>query len=606
MGHYSRLAQRKSATPPEWLKTCSEVGQLVNSWSGRSDLAVYAGKDAVDGQAIAAFYIKTAEVEINLDKAFGSATTPAMVGDLTQRVNQFDHAEAIGVIYHEALHARYSEWNYEALEAMKPAVNAVFQLLDESRIERKGVIQMPSNQLFLRASALNLALEELTEENLSTLSDIRACARVSLLALARVDAGVVKLSDVEATYNQVVSVIGQNLFNSLRAIWVEFQSLATSEVARGEALAIKWLDLLKEADPEGEAQEGGSGEGEPSEGEGEGEGKGKGKGMSDLLSDLLDALSEDADATKMDTASDLADQQTKEEWEETSKTRNQEAKRQNESKRTATKVFSNSSGAGESGSSSRLKEQRTPTGAERASAVKIGQMLEKAKYRERSVHEVKSVEPKGRLNTRVLIQNKALESKGAMTKNPAWTHKSRKHTDDPTLRMGIMVDISGSMSGAMEALATTAWVMSEAGRRVQAKTAMVYYGSGVFPTLKVGQKLEQVSVWTAPDGTEKFGEAFEALDGALGLTYADGVRLLVIVSDGHYTSAETERTKEAVRLCKANGVGVIWITPKSCYGGNGKHLLGGYGVALEGLDEKDIASEIGRGAVEALAKASVA
>ena len=602
MGHYSRLAQRKSATPPEWLKTCSEIGQLVNSWSGRNDLAVYAGKDAVNGEAIAAFFIKTAEVEINLDKAFGSATTPTMVGDLTIRENQFDHAKAIGVIYHEALHAKFSEWDNATLEAMNPVVFEVFQLLDESRIERKGVIAMPKNQLFLRASALGLSLEELTEENLSALSDIRACARVAGLALARVDAGVVKLSDVEATYNQVVSVIGQDLFNSLRAVWVEFQSLATSEVIRGEALAKKWLELLKEADPEGEAGEAGM-SGTPSEGKSEGKGKGA---MSDLLSDLLDALSEDADTTQMETATDLADQQTKEEWEETSKSRNQEAKRQSESKRTATKVFSNSSGAGESGSSSRLKEQRTPTGAERASAVKIGQMLEKAKYRERSVHEVKSVEPKGRLNTRVLIQNKALESKGSMTKNPAWRHKSRKHTDDPTLRMGIMVDISGSMSGAMEALATTAWVMSEAGRRVQAKTAMVYYGSGVFPTLKVGQKLEQVSVWTAPDGTEKFGEAFEALDGTLGLTYGDGVRLLVIVSDGHYTGTETERTKEAVRICKENGVGIIWITPKSCGYGNGKRLLGGYGVALEGLDEKDIANEIGRGAVEALAKASVA
>lgn len=602
MGHYSRLAQRKSETPKEWLKTCSEIGQLVNSWSGRSDLAVYAGKDAVNGEAIAAFYVKTAEVEINLDKAFGSATTPAMVGDLTQRVNQFDHAEAIGVIYHEALHAKFSEWNGTALEAMNPMVHQIFQLLDEARIERKGVIAMPNNQLFLRASALGLALEDLNEEAVANLSDIRACARVCLLALARVDAGVVKLSDVEATYNQVVSVIGQDLFNKFRAIWVEFQSLATSEIERGEALAKKWLEVLKEADPEGEAGEMAMAMAGES---GEGDSEGKGSGMSDLLSDLLDALNEDASATATETNSDLADQQTKEEWDEATKVRNSEAKRQNQSKQTATKVFSNASGAGESGSRSTLIEKRNPTGNERASAVKIGQMLEKAKYRERSVHEVKSVEPKGRLNTRTLIQNKALESKGVMTKNPAWTHKVRKHTDDPTLRMGIMVDISGSMSGAMEALATTAWVMSEAGRRVQAKTAMVYYGSGVFPTLKVGQKLDQVSVWSAPDGTEKFGEAFEALDGTLGLTYGDGVRLLVIVSDGHYTGTETERTKEAVRVCKANGVGIIWITPKSCGRGMGSHLLGGYGVVLDGLDEKDIASEIGRGAVEALAKASV-
>ena len=583
MSHFSRLATRTSTTPKEWLHTCADIGTIVNAWSGRNDLAVYAGEDAVSGEAIAAFYHQTAEVEINLPKAFGKATTPEMVGDFTAREVQYDFAEATGVIYHEALHARYSNWDYALLEKTGEKTGTTFMLLEESRIERKGVVQMPQNQLFLRASGLNLALEELTEESIAQLSDIRACARVSALALARVDAGVLKLSDVQATYDKVLEVLGADLFNNLRAIWVEFQSLSVSQIERGIALAEKWNELLKEADPEGE---------QPSASE-----------VSKMIQELMSALGEDAEGTSMSTSMDLGDQQVQEEMEQETKARQSESKRQNESKKDAQEIFSRSTGSTGSASSSQLKEQRNPTGHERASAVKIGQMLEKAKYRERSETIVKSHEPAGKLKSRVLIQNKALESKGVRETAPAWRHKTRKHTDDPTLSIGIMVDISGSMSSAMESMATTAWVLGEAGRRVQARTAMVYFGSDVFPTLKVGQRLDKVSVYSAPDGTEKFGKAFKALDGALDLTYGTGVRLLVIVSDGHYTGTETENAKETARLCKENGVAVLWITPKECVGGMGLRLLGGYGEVLDGMETGEIAFAIGKSASSALAKA---
>jgi hypothetical protein len=585
MSHFSRLATRTSATPKEWLHTCAEIGKVVNDWSGRNDLAVYAGEDAVSGEAIAAFYHQTAEVEINLPKAFGKATTPEMVGDFCDRETHYEFAEATGVIYHEALHARYSNWDYDLLEKADEKVGKTFMLLEESRIERLGVVQMPENQLFLRSSGLNLALEGLTEESISKLTDIRACAHLSALALSRVDAGVLKLSDVQSTYEKVVEIIGADLFNNLRAIWVEFQKLSTLEIQRGLELAQKWNDLLKEADPEGE---------EPSPSE-----------VSKMIQELMDAIESDTEKTSTTVSIDLSDQQTTEEMKQDAKERQAESKRQNESKSEAKEIFVKSNGSYGTSSSSQLKEERNPTGHERASAVKIGQMLEKAKYRERSETVIKSHAPAGKLKSRVLIQNKALESKGVRELAPAWRHKTRKHTDDPTLSIGIMVDISGSMSSAMESMATTAWVLGEAGRRIQARTAMVYFGSDVFPTLKVGQRLDKVSVWSAPDGTEKFGKAFKALDGALDLTYGTGVRLLVIVSDGHYTGTETENAKETARLCKENGVAVLWITPKECISGKGSYLLGGYGEVIDGMETEGIALAIGRSASSALAKASV-
>lgn len=598
MAHYvSRLDTRTSTTPSEWLTTCSQIGQVVNKWAERGDIVVYAGSDAGIGHT--ACYIKSsAEMEINIPVAFGEWATPAFIGNFTERTTQFDWANATGVIYHEALHARYSEWKPEVLEAMKPEVFRVFSLLDEARIERLGVIQMPENQVFLRSSALNLALQGLDEADADSLSDVRMSAYVCGLAMARVDAGVLKLSDVRATYDKIIGAIGQELFDELRAIWFEFQRLHTSQVERGHELAIKWVELLDKADPQPEGgcefPVGGS------EGEGEGDPiKGKGKGK--FLKELTDAMNEDAENSETDVHKDLNEQQTKEEQREVLKAKNNQRERQDKARKEASKVFSTASGGGTGSSSSRLQEKRPPKGTERASAVRLAQMLEKAKYRERSITEIKSVLPAGRLKTRIAIQNSAMKSKGIHSTLPAWRQTKRKHTDDPTLTIGVMVDISGSMSSAMESMATTAWVLSEAGRRVQARTAMVYYGQDVFPTLKVGQKLEQVAVYSAPDGTEVFGRAFDALDGHLNLVYGEGVKLLVVVSDGQYTHNESNNAKNAVKLCAENGVAVLWIEPEHTHG-NGSFIVGTNGVVVSQLKVSEIANVIGKSATNALLK----
>jgi hypothetical protein len=339
---------------------------------------------------------------------------------------------------------------------------------------------------------------------------------------------------------------------------------------------------------------------EPSEGEsGESESKSKGSGA---MSKALEELEKSATETELNTSDDLADQERNEKWQDEAKARQEQTKNQAQRKNASAKVFDKTNDPKGSGSGSKIQEKRSPTSNERASAVKIGQMLDKAKYRERSLHERKSVLPEGKLKARVAVQNAALKSMGIQSNQPAWRKKVRKHTDDPTLRLGVMVDISGSMSSAMEAMATTAWVMGEAGHRIQAKTAMVYYGSGVFPTLRVGQRLADVSVYSAPDGTEKFDEAWQALDGEVRLTSNDGVRMLVIVSDGNYTHSQSQSAIEALTECKRNGVAVLWITPKGCMDYGAKNIIGqaAWGVHLTEMNTDEIAMSVGKSATDAL------
>ena len=616
MAHYkvkgkSRLTSRTATTNPEWLKVCSQIGRFVNDLSWRSDLAVYGGEDSAEGRAVAAFYSEIAEIEVNLPKAFGEFTPAEFVGDIRDKATQYEFPMATGILYHEALHARHTNWDIPRLvEALDNLESQAFMLLEESRIEAKGVKERPEFRHFLRTSALEMALEGVDESALAGLGgDVWQTANLAGLSISRVDSGVLEVADISEIYAEVVSVLGKDLFDNLRKVWIEFQSLGVPQIERAIELAKAWVELLRQADPEGEPEAGGVGnafeESEDSEGEGEGEGEsGKGE-MSETMKKMMSKLAESAERTEANASDSLGDQETKEKWDEESKSRQSQAKLTNQRKAQAKEVFHKEHNQeGGNGSGSRVDTRRQPTGAERASAVTIAKALEKAKYRERSVHIRKTQMPQGKLIARNLIQNRAVESMGMRGELPTWKSKSRKHTDDPTLRLGVMVDISGSMGMAMNAMGTTAWVLSEAGRRIQAETAVIYYGSGIFPTLKRGQRLSEVTIYTAPDGTEKFAEAFEALDGELSLTFGDGVRILVIVSDGNYTPAQTERAKQILRECKQNGVAVLWITPKGCYSYGAKRIISesAWGVHLDEMDTEQIALLVGKSASEALAK----
>ena len=87
----------------------------------------------------------------------------------------------------------------------------------------------------------------------------------------------------------------------------------------------------------------------------------------------------------------------------------------------------------------------------------------------------------------------------------------------------------------------------------------------MFPTLKPGQHLDQVTVYTAPDGTEKFDKAFKALDGGLNLLQGTGARLLVVVSDACYTPEEYKKAKAWLKECDKQGVAVLWLPFSKTY-----------------------------------------
>ena len=590
MGHIKVSATRAEQTPAEWLPVGAKIGSLVNAWAGRSDIVAYVGPGA-GGPTPACFNPPLAEVEVNVDIAFGKGISPEMIGDLQDRDTLFDWPKAAGAIFHEALHARYSRMDLpKANEALTPSEFAAFMSLEETRIEHLGVTNFPANRVFLRACALDIVLHDISE-NIEKADSIRSVANIAALVSARVDAGTIDADDAVGINSVVIDFLGADTFTKLQSVWRRFQAIENviNPIPLYD-LAREWDQILRDL-----AKERGEDIDMPS----------NAQVMAAIIADIIKEIEDAMDMIDISVADDVQDQQQAEEWKQEADTRANAARQDREHKKVADEVFKKTAELNGHGSGSSLREVRMPTAAERAAAVKIARMLEKAKYRERDEREIQSILPPGRLRTRAIVQNAAYKAQGSMTLAEPWRRTVRKHTDDPTLNIGVMVDISGSMGNAMQPMAVTAWAMSEAARRVQARAAMVYYGQDVFPTLKPGQHLDQVNVYTAPDGTEKFDRAFKALDGGLNLLHGSGARLLVVVSDGCYTPQETERARHWVRECDRNGVAVLWLPFAAEYNTHyAKDITRDTNAVLlaDVRDPADAAVRIGTAAASALEK----
>lgn len=590
MGHIKVSATRAEQTPAEWLPVGAKIGSLVNTWAGRSDIVAYVGPGA-GGPTPACFNPPLAEVEVNVDIAFGKGISPEMIGDLQDRDTLYDWPKAAGAIFHEALHARYSRMDLpKANEALTPSEFAAFMSLEETRIERLGVTNFPANRVFLRACALDIVLHDINE-NIEKADSIRSVANIAALVSARVDAGTLDADDAVGINAVVIDFLGADTFTKLQSVWRRFQAIENViNPLPLYDLAREWDQILRDL-----AKERGEDIDMPSDAQ----------VMAAIIAEVIKEIEDAMDMIDIAVADDVQDQQQAEEWKQEADTRANAARQDREHKKVADEVFKKTAELNGHGSGSSLREVRMPTAAERAAAVKIARMLEKAKYRERDEREIQSILPPGRLRTRAIVQNAAYKAQGSMTLAEPWRRTVRKHTDDPTLNIGVMVDISGSMGNAMQPMAVAAWAMSEAARRVQARAAMVYYGQDVFPTLKPGQHLDQVNVYTAPDGTEKFDRAFKALDGGLNLLHGSGARLLVVVSDGCYTPQETERARHWVKECDRNGVAVLWLPFAAEYNTHyAKDITRDTNAVLlaDVRDPADAAVRIGTAAASALEK----
>jgi len=549
MTHFGHNVVARRTTSSKWLKVGASIGSMVNEWSGRDDLTVFVGPwVGMDHGAPAAYNPATSEIEVNSDIAFDHGN-PEVIGDFTRRVVQLENPKATGAIYHEACHARYSQWPLEATQERLKHEAGVWDamvVLEEIRIEARGILERPENQIMLRASAMGIVMSDLKVGEDDDIPKVRQAAKMATLILGRRDVGILRDEDVVNVRAFVGRVLSDEVVDALARVWSKFAVTSHGDVDGMIDLARDWNTIITtEAERQGQSSGG----------------KGEMMLTSKQLGEMLDALGEDGFTVTMAVESEAGQMAKVAEYDERSAENLSKANERAQAKTMAREVFQAGvkSVVRGSSTSSKLVETRAPNAQERQAAVVLSRQLEKARYRDRVRTESASRLPPGRLRTRALVQGQAQRARGMMVDVEPWNRVQHRHVDNPPLTIGVMVDVSGSMGSAMKSMASTAWVLSEAVRRVQGRVAMVYYGSSVFSTLKPGQHLNEVQVYTAPDSTEEFDKAFLALDGGLTLTEGKGARLLVIVSDGQYRPDQVKAVDARLAQAARAGVGVLWL-----------------------------------------------
>lgn len=633
---------------PEMLRLSAEVGEMVRDFSGRDDLAARVGKGE-PGMPAARYIPAIAEIEVSTDAALPgvdlsevSVTTPA---------HRAKHPAFIGAVAHEASHSVHTF--FPEGQGMTGIEWKVWTWLEESRCELNHITRRPSDRSFIRACINDIVKATFKPDESDSSTWQAACA--AALLLARVDSGVLTDDDVEEVRAMVEDVLGTETLEALRLAWTsnfatadddpagqaecaraftaaiepQIRKEQEEELERLEELFKNLFEAMDKAGCHADPEPGGEGEGEPSDsGEGEGEGgdaepsdkeldddghdpgetdhqefSGHGKSLPGAVLRAAEAAAEDEQREigeavwerTRDAAADAADAEE----------RAKAAKDVKDARQVATRTFTRGAEGTPSFPDSQraIVGKRAPSAEERVAANVIGKALDSAKYRDRSRTTATSLVPPGRLRGRAAVAAAADRSMGRATAAQPWRRTVRKHTDETTLTIGIMSDVSGSMGSLAGPLASAGWVMATAGHRVQASVASVVFGDNVTPIVYPGKAPAQVTQFSAHGGSEAFKKGFLALEGALGLINGSGARLLVIASDNHLVNTVDSQFRTAVlpKLLAA-GVGILWLSW-------GRAAMTGIPKGVEHVDLKntsttEAAQVIGRAARRAIEKAS--
>jgi hypothetical protein len=489
---------------------------------------------------------------------------------------------------------------------------------------------------------------------------------VLALILARHDAGTLGKGDVKPFRDAVATLLDDEQIEALLGLAREYREHEQTSSddypaeARVEAvrtmrsIATRWLDVLgidPEADEDDEriilALPIPGTAGDPDEGDGTGKGEGKGEtgdegkaaggdgsddgaegdptkgGSSDVDKDaevddtegpfvvlVNDAAAEAKGVEWIKASERLGDAKVKRELEE--RAAESERKRTTEGERE--KAYRAVHGYTDTkfGDYATRLHWIDPTPAERAAATSLGRELQRIVATEPIITETKMNRPGKRVLGRGMVARRAQEAQGRIATADYWKGRHRAMPDTPPVTVGVLMDVSGSMSAAADPLASASYILANAVAGIDGRYAAVAFGGEATGIVRPGQHISKKPFIYPHDGTEAFKAGFLALDGALDLVAGEGVRILVMLSDGVFVNgrdAEYANLTLGRVLPKAGVVALHLDVDGSC----DRYMRSSYDVRhgnprpivdVAGKSPLDVARIIGRTVREEVAKAA--
>ncbi|MEY9848502.1 hypothetical protein ABH940_005605 [Streptacidiphilus sp. BW17] len=532
-------AAQPRTSPAAWLRVGAELSDRLVALSGRQDLLVTCRPGTLSG-APAAYFPTLSEIEIDsglFDPLQPHEINPRIVGDEDR------YPAAWGVFVHEAAHSAHSVWE-QPPDADDRIVEAAL-LLEESRAEGRHLTRRPTDRTYLRSSARTLVMPDIARP---TIEGIDQAATVAALILGRRDVGILDPGETQAVADLCESVLGADLLATLTGIWTSAHQCADDDTSTMLSHAEDWCDALDAAAPALTIP-------------------------IDLTDLLAAAVTIALDSMAANDAADLAAQLAAKsavaaQSQAQAKGRVQQADRRRKAAATASSVF-NPRGTTVSPdgtpqpSRNPITGTRAPTPAEQAAAGSLSRALRAAAYRERTEERSTSPTPPGRLNMGRALARDAQRAAGSIPTAEPFTQTRRRSSPTPPLRVGIAVDVSGSMEDACRPVASAAWIVARAAALTDpdSRSATVAYDYNLTALTRPGHRApERVTKFKADGGGHSLGDAIDALDHALDLGRPGAGRLLVIVTDALYFGDETPNAVSRIKRLTAAGCAVLQLT----------------------------------------------
>lgn len=618
-------------TPREWLPAAAQCTEWANRIARRADLTVSIGPDAAKEAGTAFFTPTKGDIELCATRLL-PGVKPEEV-DMSDKLWRLKQAQFVGALAHEAAHAAFSvtvpldlhNWRGPMdLDGnpmrFTPREIDVLIALEESRIEYKLLKRNPVLKKSLRRMAMEIVNADFK------IADTRYGASIgAALTVARVDAGSVSRPAGKRFGKILREKLDYTTLVALRKLWMEYHRLefTTKYMFPFETckrIAAEWVALVTDPDEDkddlatdikiiisfGSAGDPGDpdGTGSDASASGAGEGGDEAETTVELPEEIADAISkalaEIAREEAMDADTEIGEDIRDEVTSRTLAEKVVDANRREEGKYEADKAFKPARGTHAFGGDMhgrRTLTKRKPSDSERAAATRLSQDLLKITTHDKVVTRMSSMLPPGRVHGKSAVTGAAqLANRQIVTAKP-FVSTRRRHVESDKLAIGVALDVSGSMGMATEPLGVLNYVVAAAANKVDANFCSVLFGSRVEGLVKPGQKVSEVVIASAVDGTEMAAPAFKAIDHEVNLLDGSGARILIMFTDAHFVQRDqVEYTKTFMRLCKQRGVTVIW-----CYWGDHRSNYG-YGAEIDLWDKTpaECATIIGREIVRAV------
>jgi hypothetical protein len=545
----------------EWLRVSAELAGRFAQIAGREDVIVTA-LPATRSGAPGAFYptLGVMEIQQGLFGADPATLHPATLGD------EDGYPTAWGVLTHEAAHGAHSLW--QAPTGTDPYTAESADLLEESRAEHRHLARRPTDRAWLRAATTRLILGEFARDEPG---DRHSAARAAGLLLARRDGGILDGDETDAVQQVAEKVLGEDTLTELQRIWTQAHHTGDQDAETMLALGEQWNQAVgNAAGVDVSAEE-----------------------LAEAVGAVIRRVRENDEALAVLGAQITAASQAR------AAAKAGAAAAAQRSATQAKAVFAPAPNQrGGRNQWSPITGTRPPTGQERAAAGRLARALRAAAYRERIETVTTSPAPPGRLNMRGALARDAQRAAGATPTAEPWVATARRHAPTPPLRVGIAVDVSGSMEEATGPIASAAWILAKAAASTDpdSRTATVAYDARLTAITAPGRTPAHVTDFTAVYGGHDLAGAIDALDGGLQLTRPGAGRLLVIASDGAYRADEATAAAERITRLTTAGCAVLWLA----FAPDPRVLPGATLLIL--TDPATAAEQIGKAAAQAIAR----